>query len=364
MSSDLVTYTPPSVAEWQQINEMTKAVAATEFVPAAMRGKPAAVLACVLTGRELGIGPMQSLKHIAIIEGKPGLSAELMAGLVRSRGHKLRIITRTTTEAEVEGVRADDPQHPLRVRWTLKDAERAGLCTISDDGRSRARDRNNKPMPWEKYPDAVLLARAISALCRALFSDVTAGFSYTAEEIESSNDSTEATWGEVEVDRTTGEVLEEGPIAGAVTTTPAPAMAATGIHTNEQGIPTGFMVPTLDDIKQIRTVRAAKEVIQSSSPQFQALVPRAISATYHTDPHQWWDNAKNVADWRLVLEYAVELGDYEQHEMSGVGVVPPTTTPDPTFDPGRADRTGREAADESATTPGSDDPQGGDGDGD
>jgi hypothetical protein len=343
MNRDLVAYTPPSSAEWQQINEMAKAVAATEFVPAAMRGKPAAVLACVLTGRELGIGPMQSLKHIAIIEGKPGLSAELMAGLVRSRGHKLRIITRTTTEAEVEGVRADDPQHPLRVRWTLKDAERAGLCTISDDGRPRARDRNNKPMPWEKYPDAVLLARAISALCRALFSDVTAGFSYTPEEIESTDGQTDAVWGEPEVDRTTGEVLGEGPIAGAVTPTPAPAMATSDRYL------------TLGDLKQIHSVRDAKQLIQMCSPQFQQLVPRAITAVFLTDPHQWWDNAKNVDDWRQVLEYTVELADQHQHETVGAGPSP-DPAPAPTSDPASGSARGRQ------NHAGSDD-QGGDADG-
>jgi hypothetical protein len=348
MSSDLVTYTPPSPAEWQQINELAKAVAATEFVPVAMRGKPAAVLACVLTGRELGIGPMQSLKHIAIIEGKPGLSAELMAGLVRSRGHKLRIITRSSDEAEVEGVRADDPQHPLRVRWTLKDAERAGLCTISDDGRPRARDRNNKPMPWEKYPDAVLLARAISALCRALFSDITAGFSYTPEEIESSNGSTEATWGEVEVDMTTGEVTDSDRLDG-------------DSHPVQ---PVGPSVPTLEQIKRLRRPDDANTLIRQAGEDFGQLVERAVIDMHHpAAPRDWWVGS-SISQRRDVLEYAVELADQQQHEKSAAGSDGPPAVPaaDPTSDPGRAERPignhgeGRD----SATTPGSDIPQGGD----
>ncbi len=370
MNAELVTYIPPTAAEWQQTNELVKAVAATEFVPVAMRGKPAAVLACVLTGRELGIGPMQSLKHVAIIEGKPGLSAELMAGLVRSRGHKLRIITRAQDEAEVEGVRADDPQHPLRVCWTLKDAERAGLCKIQQDGRPTARDRNNKPMPWEKYPDALLLARAISALCRALFADVLAGFSYTAEEIQSGNGQTDAVWGEVEVDTSTGEVLEGSPGAGAgaVTTTPAPAPAASRF------------VPKLPDIELVRSVRDAKQLIQSSTPAFQALVPHAISALYHTDPHLWWDQTSKVDAWKQVLEYTVELHEQQHHEKtSAAGTASPPRAPaadpqsdpeaaspaagsDPSSNPGRADRRTREGSTESAMTPGLDDPVGGDDD--
>jgi hypothetical protein len=136
-----------------------------------------------------------------------------------------------------------------------------------------------------------------------------------------------------------GQATEEGPIAGAVTPTPAPAMAAT----------------TLDQIKQIRTVRAAKEIIQASSPAFQALVPRAITAVYDTDPHQWWDQTTKVDAWREVLEYAVELADQQQHEKSAAGQSPRPAA-DPTSGPGRAERPignhgeGRD----SAMTPGSD----------
>ena len=305
MSNELAAYTPPSSAEWQQTNELVKAVAATEFVPVAMRGKPAAVLACVLTGRELGIGPMQSLKHIAIIEGKPGLSAELMAGLVRSRGHKLRIITRAADEAEVEGIRADDPEHPVRVVWTLAMAERAGLCKIAENGWPVARDRNGKPMPWEKYPDAVLLARAISALCRALFADVLAGFSYTPEEVATD---TEATWGEVElaegarvlaedqihISESTLGAFEASPGAGAVTTTPAPAPATTGI------------IPTLEQAREIRDIVAAKRMVNDAPSVFVGYVQDAIVALHQKDAKEFWASG-NLAQWQETLEYAVEL---------------------------------------------------------
>ena len=55
--------------------ELAKQVANTEFVPKSLRGNPGAIAACVLYGDELGIGPMQALAKIAVIEGKPSLSA-------------------------------------------------------------------------------------------------------------------------------------------------------------------------------------------------------------------------------------------------------------------------------------------------
>ena len=340
MTSDLVAYTHPSPDEWQQTLALVDRVATTEFVPTAMRGKPGAVLASILTGRELGIGPMQSLKHIRPVEGTPGLSAELMAGLVRSRGHKLRIITRAVDEAEVEGVRSDDPQHPLRVTWTLKDAERARLCRIGDDGKPIARSQNGKPMPWELHPDALLLARAISAVCRALFSDVLAGFAHTPEELEAGREQTETAWGEVEVDTETGEV---SPGVGAVTMTPAPAPATT------QGM------PSLDQIKRLRSKDEATDLVRAHHG-FAAYVSQAITEMHGVGPEvDWWPRA-SVRERREVLEYAVELADQQQHETSGVadpdGPPAGTATPDPTSPPAQT-------APGKGDQAGGDDPQGG-----
>jgi hypothetical protein len=191
--SELVTYHAPTADEWAQHKELVGIVAKTDFVPKAMRGNPAAVLACVMTGREVGIGPMQSLKHIALIEGKAGMSAELMGALARRAGHKIRVLERTDERVTVEGARADDPGHAERVTWTLQDAQRAGLA---------AKD------VWKKYPQAMLLSRAVSALARSLFPDVLAGVSYTPEELDSLDGQTVVEVGEPEVDLVTGEVTD------------------------------------------------------------------------------------------------------------------------------------------------------------
>jgi hypothetical protein len=147
---------------------LAQRIAQTDFVPPPLRGKPEAVLACILTGHEAGLSPMQSLAKINIIEGRPAMSAELMRALVLSAGHRLHYDTATNTKCVAVGERHDNPTQATRVEWTLDDAKRAGL-----------EQRPN----WRKYPKAMLIARATAELCRMIFPDVLAGISYTVEEL-------------------------------------------------------------------------------------------------------------------------------------------------------------------------------------
>ena len=87
---------------WQLANR----VAGTEFVPAALKGKPEAVLACILAGHEAGISPMQSLSKIHVIQGRPAMAAELMRALVLQHGHEIWIEESTTTRVTMGGRRA------------------------------------------------------------------------------------------------------------------------------------------------------------------------------------------------------------------------------------------------------------------
>jgi hypothetical protein len=138
----------------------------TPFVPTAMRGKPEVVLACILMGDELGIGPMQSLNSIHVIDGRPAAAPELMRALVNRAGHKFTVDHADVDRVTVTGTRRDT-QATASVTWTMADAQRAKLA-----GRGA----------WVTYPRAMLLARATSELCRMLFPDVVKGLSYTPEE--------------------------------------------------------------------------------------------------------------------------------------------------------------------------------------
>lgn len=174
---------------------LAQKIAGTEFVPAGLRGKPEAVMACMLYGREAGVGEMNALAKIHVVDGRPGMAAELMRALVFQHGHELWIEETSSTRCIVGGKRRDSSRE-TRVTWTIEDAKRAGL-----EGRQN----------WRKYPDAMLLARATAKLCRAVFPDVLAGLSYTLEELAD---------GDVPEEVLDGTVVEQGSDEAAA---PAPA---------------------------------------------------------------------------------------------------------------------------------------------
>lgn len=140
-------------------------IANTEFVPQGLRGNKPAILACVMTGRALGLDDMSSLRLIHVVNGRPTFSAELMVQIVRRHGHSISGSVKDGV-ATVIGKRADTGDE-MTSEWTLAMAQRAGLA--------------NKQV-WKAYPEAMLWARAVSQLCRMLFADCFAGGTYTPEE--------------------------------------------------------------------------------------------------------------------------------------------------------------------------------------
>ena len=199
-STEIAVARPLSPAEvnWKTAQK----IANTPFVPSAFRGKPEAVFAAILYGEELGIGPMQSLNSIHVIEGKPGMSPELMRGLVARAGHRIDVKEASAERVTLWGKRADNDSEAT-VTWTMDDAKLAGLA-----GRGA----------WKTYPRAMLLARATSELCRMIFADVVAGLSYTQEELASISGQV---WDEVPADPLGTEPV--AAIATPVQVAPEPA---------------------------------------------------------------------------------------------------------------------------------------------
>lgn len=148
-------------------NMAERLATAKGFVPADMYKNPGAIAACILTGLELGLGPMQSLRSIHVIEGRPTLSADLMLSIALRGGVKHVWVNTNNDEAHVELRR---PGHePFRYSFTVGDAERANLMGKAN---------------WRKYTAAMLRARCISAALRAYCPDVIGAGVYVEGEIE------------------------------------------------------------------------------------------------------------------------------------------------------------------------------------
>lgn len=181
MSNELVkaTATPQSLDASVRFAQL---LADADLLPKQFVGKPANVLYAIEYGRTLGIAPVAAITGIHVIEGKPSASSGLIGGLVRQAGHKLRVTSDGATTATAQIIRSDDPDFIYAATWTLERAVTARLCEIKD-GKPWARDRNGKPTAWEKYPAAMLKARAITEVARDACEDVLFGLHYTPEEL-------------------------------------------------------------------------------------------------------------------------------------------------------------------------------------
>jgi hypothetical protein len=164
--------TPDSLRILADVVRLADVIAATSMVPDALRGDPGAVVAVVLTGHELGLAPMQSLRSIHMSNGRPELAAEAMRALVLAAGHQI-IIEEGDVRAVARCHRRDWPADQWRTHtFTIEDAERAELTA--------GKNAHN----YRKYPRAMLAARVTSEACRLDFADVIRGVSYVIGETD------------------------------------------------------------------------------------------------------------------------------------------------------------------------------------
>ena len=149
------------------VGQLAKMLAnARGFVPKAYIGDANGIAAAVLTGMELGIGPMQALRSIHMIDGRPCMAADFMLARALLAGVKP---TWLHTDAKVARVRLErHGQQPLEIAFRIEEAENAGLL-----------GKDN----WRRYPAAMLRARCISAALRAYCPDVLGAGIYTPEEL-------------------------------------------------------------------------------------------------------------------------------------------------------------------------------------
>lgn len=148
--------------------DYARAMAASSLLPDAYRQQPANVLLAVEYGQALGIRPIAALTGINVIKGRPTMSADLMASVVRQAGHKLRIEQRGMS-VRATLIRSDDPDFTFESVWDEQRATQAGLW--------------GQRGPWSQYPEQMLRSRAITEVCRQGASDCLYGAIYAPEEL-------------------------------------------------------------------------------------------------------------------------------------------------------------------------------------
>lgn len=148
---------------------LAKTMAHSNLLPRQYQQNPANLMWAIQYAEALGVHPMTAVTGIHVIEGKPTASAQLIGGLVRRGGHKLRVtFDKATQTATAQIIRQDDPDFTFESAWSMDRAKAAGLT--------------GKKV-WQQYPDAMLKARAITEVARDACPEALFGVIYTAEEL-------------------------------------------------------------------------------------------------------------------------------------------------------------------------------------
>jgi RecT family len=158
MSDSIEPFNPENIP---QALEMAKMLATSSIIPSPLKGKPGDIFVVLASGRELGLSPMTALAELYVVEGRPSSSAALKVGLCVSKPsicEYFRLVESTSKKATYTTKRVGS--EPVTLSWTIEQAQLAGLA-----------GRNN----WKSFPDAMLRARASSALASAVYPDLVKG---------------------------------------------------------------------------------------------------------------------------------------------------------------------------------------------
>ena len=115
------------LVNWQQMRDQASVLVASGFLPESIKS-PEQAMAIMLTGSELGLPPMQSLRGINVIKGNPTLKPELLLALCWKRvpGFSAHFGKCDENGAEFVCTRTGMAE-PFVSRFTLADARKAGL---------------------------------------------------------------------------------------------------------------------------------------------------------------------------------------------------------------------------------------------
>lgn len=166
MSSAIVKY-QPIINNVDDLQRVARMYALSAYFDAKGDGHQAIaqIATKIMAGQELGYGPFTSVNGIHVIQGKPSLSANLMAAAVKAHPHynyKVREMTDKNVSIEF-----------------FEDGESIGKSEFSIEDARKAKTQN-----LDKFPRNMLFARALSNGVKWYCPDVFNGNAvYTPEEL-------------------------------------------------------------------------------------------------------------------------------------------------------------------------------------
>lgn len=136
------------------------------MIPKAYLRNPGKILACIMAGQELGVGPMAALRAFHVVEGKPTADYSFWIARLRAAGYKVEWLERGQEKVTLQLTAPNGAKHVET--WDKARAVTAGLW-----------GKNT----WKNHPQTMLSARCVTSAGRAFAAEVMFGC-YETDEAE------------------------------------------------------------------------------------------------------------------------------------------------------------------------------------
>lgn len=139
------------------------------MIPKAYLRQPGKILACVMAGQELGVGPLAALRAFHVVEGKPVADYSFWVARLKAAGYRVEFPVKGPEKVTIK-LTAPDGKTSHTETWDKARAATAGLWNGKDN--------------WKKYPENMLTARCVTSAGRAFAGEVMFGCFERDEEDE------------------------------------------------------------------------------------------------------------------------------------------------------------------------------------
>ena len=123
-------------------------------------------VAKVIIGADFGFSAPFSLMNLYVFKGNIGMEYPAMIAVVKRAGYSYKVLEQSSTKCSIQFLNRDGTEPGPPVTWTVEDTKKAGTQNM------------------DKYPQAMLFARAFATGCRMYCADAFAGAVYSKDEIE------------------------------------------------------------------------------------------------------------------------------------------------------------------------------------
>jgi hypothetical protein len=257
----------------------------------------AKAVVAILAGRELGIAPMASLRGIHVIKGKVEVGAGLLAAMIKASG-KYNYKVATLPENEEKECLLLWSEN-IGGTWTLVGHSK---FTIEDARRAKLIKPDSN---WEKFPRAMLFARALTEGQRKHCPDIAIGAVYAEGEIPRDDDA-------IDLPPVTHVSPDQIPTAGEVFDSPRPVSSTVPLPAAWQDdsiacqiadqqiaetITKELQGPAVSQLKQKRKPAPDPDPVPALKPTLTAAQQRVSDAVMSL----WKEHKKDKADVLTVV---------------------------------------------------------------